>query len=235
MSCAADVQTNFSTGIAYLHSFQYSQAMRSFERVSKRNPKCAMAHWGLAMSLYHQLWDFPDAAALKKGQDEAQTAERLGGKTARERAYIAAAAAFYQGDAKLSRIDRTRQYSAAMEKVYANDTGDVNAGAFYALSLVALAQDGVDGLANRKHAIAILQKLFIAHSDNPGVDHYLIHAADTPELAPQALAAARKYATLAPDSAHALHMPSHIFTRLGYWQESIESNSASEAAAAKAT
>lgn len=235
ISCAASVQSEFSTGVAYLHSFQYSQAMKSFEDVSKRDPKCAMAYWGLAMSLYHELWDFPDAAALKRGHDYAQTAEQIGGATPREREYIAAIADFYRSDPKLGQVARTEAYSKAMAKLHAENPSDVNAGAFYALSLVALAQDGVDGLANRKHAIAILQNLFAARPDNPGVDHYLIHAADTPELASQALAAARKYTTLAPDSAHALHMPSHIFTRLGYWKESIESNSASVAAAERAT
>jgi hypothetical protein len=122
-----------------------------------------------------------------------------------------------------------------MQALYERNAGDVNAGAFYALSLVALVYDGVDSTANRRKAIAILQPLFAAHSDNPGVDHYLIHASDDPRLARYGLAAARNYARIARDSAHALHMPSHIFTRLGYWQESIESNLASAAAAEKST
>jgi hypothetical protein len=235
VSCAATVQSEFSTGVAYLHSFQYSQAQKTFEDISKRDPKCAMAYWGLAMSLFHQLWDFPNDAALKKGYEYAQKAKKLGGKTPRERAYIAAAMAFYQKGANLTQIGRTQQYSTAMEEAFSENPDDVNAGAFYALSLVALAQDGVNDLGNRKHAIAILQQLFAAHPDNPGVDHYLIHASDTPQLAPEALAAARNYAKIAPDSAHALHMPSHIFTRLGYWQDSIDSNKASAAAAEKAT
>jgi hypothetical protein len=235
ISCAAGVQGEFSTGVAYLDSFQYSQATKTFAESSKRDPKCAMAYWGLAMSLYQEIWQWPNEATLARGHNYIQKAEALGAKTNREREYIGAMAAFYVNDPKLSQIERTRRYSAAMEKVYADNPSDANAGAFYALTLVALAQDGADEMGNRKHAIAILQKLFAAHPENPGVDHYLIHAADTPQLAPEALAAARNYAKIAPDSAHALHMPSHIFTRLGYWQESIESNLGSAAAAEKAT
>ncbi|MGH9689129.1 MAG: hypothetical protein ACRD5K_18820 [Candidatus Acidiferrales bacterium] len=229
------MRSEFSTGVAYLHSFQYSQATKAFSDIAARDPKCAMAYWGQAMSLYQQIWNFPNAAILTKGHDYIEKAQDLRAKTKREREYIAALATFYQLNPKLSQIERTEDYSKAIAEVYADNPSDANAGAWYALSLVALAQDGVNDLDDRKHAISILQKLFAEHPDNPGVDHYLIHAADTPQLAPEALAAARNYAKIAPDSAHALHMPSHIFTRLGYWQDSIDSNLASAAAAEKAT
>lgn len=235
VSCPVSVQNSFNRAVALLHSFQYTEATGAFQDIAKVDPHCAMAYWGLAMSLYQQLWNFPNAAMLAKGREEIAQAQKLGAPTPREREYITAAAAFYANDSGLNEKARTSQYSQAMARLYQDNPKDVNAGAFYALSLVSLAQDGVDDLANRKHAIAILNKLFAAHSDNPGVDHYLIHAADTPQLASFGLAAARNYAKIAPDSAHALHMPSHIFTRLGYWPESIKSNIASAAAAEEAT
>ncbi|MDE3179209.1 MAG: hypothetical protein KGM47_06055, partial [Acidobacteriota bacterium] len=235
ISCSAAVQNRFNTAVALLHSFQYNEAEQAFSGVAEQDPHCAMAYWGKAMSLYHQLWDFPNAVKLKEGREDLRKAEELGAKTARERGYIAAAAAFYQDDPSLSPDARTEAYSKAMDTLHQQDPGDVNAAAFYALSLVALAQDGIVNIANRRHAIAILQPLFAAHPENPGIDHYLIHASDDPRLARFGLAAARNYARIAPDSAHALHMPSHIFTRLGYWQDSIQSNLASAAAAEEAT
>ncbi|HEV2417833.1 MAG TPA: hypothetical protein VGX94_08520 [Terriglobia bacterium] len=235
VSFSGSVQSSFNRAVALLHSFQYAESTVAFQDIAKADPHCAMAYWGLAMSLYQQLWNFPDPATLTKGHEYVEKAQKIGAKTDREREYIAAVTAFYQNDPKLSQITRTTAYSKALAELYEQHPDDVNAGAFYALSLVALAQDGVNGLANRKHAIAILDKLFATHPDNPGVDHYLIHAADTPQLASFGLAAARNYAKIAPDSAHALHMPSHIFTRLGYWQESIHSNIASAAAAEQAT
>lgn len=235
VSCSGSVRSSFDHAVALLHSFQYAEATGAFQNIAKEDPRCAMAYWGLAMSLYQQLWNFPDPATLMKGHEDVEKALKIGAKTGREREYIAAATAFYQNDPKLSQITRTTAYSKALAELYEQHPDDINAGAFYALSLVALAQDGVNGLANRKHAIAILDKLFATHPDNPGVDHYLIHAADTPQLASFGLAAARNYAKIAPDSAHALHMPSHIFTRLGLWQDSIHSNIASAAAAEQAT
>jgi hypothetical protein len=235
VSCAPGVQGSFDTAVALLHSFQYEEATAAFHRIAKRDPSCAMAYWGLAMSGYEQLWDFPSTAELGLGHGYVEKAQKISAKSGREREYIAAAAAFYQNDPSLSQIARTEAYSKAMAELYERHPNGVNAGAFYALSLVSLAQDGVHDLANRRRAIAILDKLFAAHPENPGVDHYLIHASDDPRLAALGLAAARNYATIAPDSAHALHMPSHIFTRLGYWQDSIHSNLASAAAAQSAT
>ncbi len=227
VSCSPPAQKSFNTAVALLHNFQYEEASKAFGEVAEQDPHCAMAYWGKAMSLYEQLWDFPSAAQLKQGREYIEKAEQAGAKTERERLYVAAAAAFYQDGSKLSHEARTGAYSKAMHSLYARYPGDVNAAALYALSLVALGQN--------RQAIAILDKLFAQYPRNPGVDHYLIHASDSPELAEYGLAAARNYAKIAPDSAHALHMPSHIFTRLGYWHESIESNLASAAAAGEAT
>jgi hypothetical protein len=235
LSCKPAVQKSFDTAVALLHSFQYDEAGQAFGNIAARDPHCAMAYWGKAMSLYEQLWNFPSAAQLKTGHEYIQKAQQIGSPTGRERGYVEAVAAFFQDNPKLSHDARIGAYSNAMEQLYKRDPTDVNAGAFYALSLVALAQDGVQEMANRRHAIALLDTLFQDHPDNPGVDHYLIHASDSPALAQYGLAAARNYARIAPDSAHALHMPSHIFTRLGYWQESIQSNLASSAAAQLAT
>jgi hypothetical protein len=234
-SCTPAVEASIDKGVALLHSFQYEEARQAFSTASQQDAHCAIAAWGSAMALYHQLWDFPNLATLANGRKQIEKAETLSANTNREREYIAAAAAFYQDDEKLTHNQRRQVYSAASERLYRDNPNDVDAGAFYALSLVALAQDGVDELANRKKAIAILNPLFAKQPDNPGVAHYLIHAADTPELAPEGLAAARAYAKIAPDSSHALHMPSHIFRRLGLWQEMIDSNIAAIAAAAEAT
>ena len=233
-SCLAEVQPLIDKGVALLHSFQYMEVHQTFAEVERRDAKCAIAHWGKAMSLYHQLWDFPDEDKLKEGEKEVAQALSLHPATAKEEGFVTAAAAFYQKNTKLSHTDRTKAYSAALEKFHAQLPEDVEVGAFYALSLVALAEEEVDSLANQKRAIAILDPLFQKYPDHPGVAHYLIHAADRPELAPQGLAAARRYAAIAPDSPHALHMPSHIFVRLGLWQDSINSNIAASASAARA-
>ncbi len=234
-SCAAAVQGQMETGVALLHSFQYQQAAQTFEAVTGQDPKCAIAYWGRAMSLYHQLWDFPDAATLKQGREWAKRATKLHAATDRERGYIVAVSAFYVDIPNLTHLARTTSYSNAMQQLSSRHPEDGEAAAFYALSLVALAEQGQDEMANRKKAIAILQPLFAKDPDNPGYAHYLIHACDTPELAPQGLAAARRYAAIAPGSSHALHMPSHIFARLGLWEEMIRSNVAAAAAAAEAT
>jgi tetratricopeptide (TPR) repeat protein len=235
-SCAAEAQPFMETGVALLHSFQYQQADQIFSEAAKSDPKCAMAYWGKAMTHYEQLWEFPSGKALKRGAGDIQRAQSLGAPTARERGYIAAASAFYLADAKLTETQRVQAFSAALAALHKQSPDDVNATAFYALSLVALAdQQESDPQPNRKAAIAILQPLCQAAPNNPGPAHYLIHATDTSEFAPQGLEAARAYSKIAPDSSHALHMPSHIFVRLGLWQESIMSNIAAAASAAKAT
>jgi tetratricopeptide (TPR) repeat protein len=234
-SCKAEAQPALLKGVALLHSFQYQESESAFKAATDLDTNCAMAHWGAAMALYHQLWDFPGKRTLKEGLESVEEAQKLGAPTLRERGYIAAAAAFYQNDEKISHVQRTTAYSQALAQLHSAAPGDVEASAFYALSLVALADEDVDATANRKKAMAILEPLFQQHPDNPGVAHYLIHATDKPQFASEGLAAARAYAKIAPDSSHALHMPSHIFTRLGLWQESIASNIAATAAAAHAT
>ncbi len=234
-SCKAEAQPSLLKGLALLHSFQYHQSEDTFKAAADLDKNCAMAHWGKAMALYHQLWDFPQGHTMQHGQQSVEQAQKLGAPTAREQGYIAAAAAFYADDKKLSHVQRTTAYSQALARLRTEAPDDVEASAFYALSLIALADENLDVMANRKNAIAILEPLFREHPDHPGVAHYLIHAADRPGLAEQGLAAARAYAKIAPDSSHALHMPSHIFTRLGLWRESIASNIAATAAAAHAT
>jgi hypothetical protein len=185
------------------------------------------------MALYEQLWEFPDEKKLKEGHKEIEQARKLHPQSQREQGFLTVAAAFYQKNSKLTHRERTKAYAAALEKFYAQRQDDVEVGAFYALSLVALAEQEADSLENQKKAIAILDPLLVKYPDHPGVAHYLIHAADRPELAAQGLAAARRYAAIAPDSPHAIHMPSHIFVRLGLWQDSITSNMASAASAAR--
>jgi tetratricopeptide (TPR) repeat protein len=234
-SCKAEAQPALLKGLALLHSFQYQASESAFKAGADLDTNCAIAHWGAAMALYHQLWDFPGKRTLKEGLENVEKAQKLSAPTPRERGYIAAAAAFYQNDEKLSHVQRTTAYSEALAQLHSGAPGDVEASAFYALSLVALADEDVDDTPNRKKAMAILEPLFQKHPDNPGVAHYLIHATDKPQFASEGLAAARAYAQIAPDSSHALHMPSHIFTRLGLWRESIASNIAATAAAAHAT
>jgi len=220
-----------------LHSFWYEEADRTFNEVAKDDPGCAMAYWGLAMSYFHPIWDGrgPDAAILKKGWETVEKAKALGAKTERERDYVAAIEAFYKDSEK--RDDRTRvlAYETAMEQVYTRYPDDREAAVFYALALLGtVAASPVDKTyARQKKAGEIAEKVFAAQPDHPGAAHYVIHAYDYPPLAEKALPAARAYAKIAPDAPHALHMPSHIFTRLGLWQESIESNIASARAAQK--
>jgi hypothetical protein len=233
-SCSADVQPFFEKAVALLHSFQYQQARQTFDDAASREPNCAMAHWGKAMTLYQQLWDLPDKKSLAEGRTEIERAQKLKPASAKEQGFLTAAAAYYQKNLKTHYVKRTKAYSSSLEKLHAQMPDDVEVGAFYALSLVALAEQDVDSLENQKKAIAILQPLLQQYPDHPGVAHYLIHAADRPELAAEGLEAARRYAAIAPDSAHALHMPSHIFVRLGLWQDSINSNIASDAAGARA-
>jgi hypothetical protein len=225
-------QSAFEKGVALLHSFQYEEARQTFVEVEKRDAKCALAHWGKAMSLDHQLWDSPDAGKLEEGHNEVELAGQLIPQSLREQGFVAAAAAFCQKNDKLGHLQRKQAYSVALEKLRTQVPGDVEVDSFYALSLVDEA--GVDSLANLHQAIAVLQPLFQQYPDHPGVAHYLIHATDKPGLAEQGLAAARRYAAIAPDSPHALHMPSHIFVRLGLWQDSINSNIAANASAARA-
>lgn len=230
VSCGASVQTRFDRGVALLHSFWYEEAEKEFLDITRNDPKCAMAHWGVAMSLWHQLWNRPDAKVVSRGLSEVKTAERFGKKaTPREKAYIAATKAFYGGSEKRSYNDRAKAYSAAMKNANQSRPEDHEAAAFYALSLLAFDEN----MEHRKEAAAILEKLFAIEPDHPGVAHYLIHSYDTPTMAELGIPAARRYAEIAPAAPHALHMPSHIFARVGLWQDDINSNLASVAATRK--
>jgi hypothetical protein len=214
-----------------LHSFWYDEAEETFAEAALRDPGCAMAHWGIAMSLYHPLWEPPDAAALERGGAAARTAERLGGRTERERAYVAAINAFYRDADRLDHRTRSAAYEAAMAGLHAAHPDDREATVFYALAVRANAPPSDKTYARQHAAAELLNAVFREEPDHPGVAHYLIHSYDHPGLARLALDAARRYARIAPAVPHALHMPSHIFIRLGLWHEAIEANLATAAAA----
>lgn len=230
VSCASSVQAPFNRGVALLHSFEYDQAKQQFQQIEQQDPGCAMAYWGEAMSFYHQLWDRPSKADLQAGLDLVTKAQAAGARTERERGYLGAAAAFYQSG-NVSFNARWTAYSKALDRLRTRFPQDHEATIFYALSLIASPQANDNDLALRKKAVALLEPLFKTQPDHPGVAHYLIHACDNPEMASEGLPAARRYAEIAPSSPHALHMPSHIFTRVGLWQDDVRSNIASETAA----
>jgi tetratricopeptide (TPR) repeat protein len=226
-SCRPAVQKSFERGVALLHSFAYDDAERQFLEVAKKDPACAMAHWGVAMSLYHPLWARPGSSYLERGAAEINKARTWKVRTERERAFIEALAVFYADHAGKDHLTRATAYSQAMEKVYQAYPKDHEAGAFYALSLLGAEPPNDTTFANRKKAIPILNQLFREEPEHPGLAHYIIHSCDKPQLAEMGLEAARRYARIAPSSPHALHMPSHIFARLGLWEEDIASNKAS--------
>jgi tetratricopeptide (TPR) repeat protein len=234
VSCNPAVQKPFERGVALLHSFWYEEAEKEFIQISADDPHCAMAHWGIAMSVWHQLWDHPEPKVITRGLDEVHEAKTTDAPvTPREKAYIAAVAAFYSNSKKLNHEARAKAYSDAMKTVYETYPDDHEAAVFYALSLLASEPHDDATFANRKQAAAILEKLFAIEPDHPGVAHYLIHSYDKPQLAELGLPAARRYAQVAPAAPHALHMPSHIFARVGLWQDDINSNLASIAATRK--
>lgn len=234
-SCSPQVQADINRAVAMLHSFQYGFTEKTFLGVLEHDSQCAIAYWGAAMALYHQLWDWPSPAMLAKGRMYLAKARLVKKKSAREQAYLTAAEAFYQPADRLGEASRVQDYSDAMRDLYHRYPADHDAAAFYALSLLTLPSQGDASSSDRQEAIQILQALFRAEPYHPGAAHYLIHATDTAELAQLGLAAARRYASIAPSSPHALHMPAHIFVRLGMWQDSIASNLASIAAAREAT
>ncbi len=234
ISCSARAQVQFNRAVAWLHSFEYDEAEKAFTEVAAKDSACAMAHWGIAMSLYHQLWVPPSPADLQKGAAAVEKARSIGAKTERERAYIAAIGEFYRDWEKRDHRTRAEAYEHAMERVSRRYSNDREAAVFYALALNATALVAIPSdktYTKQKKAAAILNRALRLEPGHPGVAHYLIHSYDYPQLAHLALEAARSYSKIAPSSAHALHMPSHIFTRLGLWQEAIDTNIASEAAA----
>src|SRR6201993_1256346 len=223
-SCAPAVQAQFERGMALLYSFEYETAINQFEEIQKKDPGCAMSYWGQAMSLYHQLWDRPSKADLQHGAELLAKARSLNPPTARERDYIQALAIFYADTDKMDHEKRAEAYAKAMDGVHQRNPQDREAAVLYALALLGSAPERDPDLVNAKAAVAILNQLYEEQPDHPGIAHYIIHSCDNPSMASLALPAARKYASIAPASAHAVHMPSHIFARLGLWQDDINSN-----------
>ncbi len=223
-SCSTDVAAEFTRAVAFLHSFGYEESRRSFEAVAKKDPGCAMAYWGIAMTWYHPIWAPPTPSDLSAGKTATGKAMEIGGKTERERGYIDAIKAFYRDSETVPHGSRAKAYENAMAELSRRFPDDHEATIFYALALLGTAPPSDTTYANQKKAAAILNGLLPLEPEHPGITHYMIHSFDYPALAAEALPAARTYAKIAPDSPHALHMPSHIFTRLGLWQESIASN-----------
>ena len=224
-SCSPKTKKEFDLAVALLHSFEYDEAEKVFAKIIDMEPGCAMAYWGVAMSNYHQVWPSPPSQAeLEKGNKAITIAQSLPNVSKKEADYINAIALFYKDWATTDHRTRNRNFVKAMEGVYNTYPNETEVGILYALALIGSADLADKTFANQKKAGAILNGLYPGEPDHPGIVHYIIHSYDSPELAHMALPAARKYASIAPASAHAQHMPSHIFTRLGLWDESIQSN-----------
>ena len=227
-SCSPLVAPTFDRAVAWLHSFEFAAAIKDFEAVLAADSSCAMAHWGIALSR----WSNPMAAAnrstaqLERGRAAVEAANRAISSTTtkRERAYITAVAELYRNFAGVSQSTRVAAYEKAMRELAASHADDPEARIFHAISLVAAASPADKTYANQRKAGAVLEELWAKQPDHPGLAHYIIHTYDYPALAAEASRAARTYASIAPSAAHALHMPSHIFTRTGQWRESIETN-----------
>jgi hypothetical protein len=232
VSCGADIQPRFDAALAALHSFWYGQALKEFTAITEAKPDCAMAYWGIAMSIWNQIWAPPTPANLTKGSNAIARALALGAKTPREQDYLDALAAFYTDHDKLDHRTRAAAYMRKMEQVAQRYPDDREARIFYALSLLATA-DGLDKTyKNQLQAGAILEQIFAEKPEHPGPAHYIIHAYDYPALVDRALAAAQKYAICVTAVPHAIHMPSHTYVLLGRWKDTIESNNAAEIAEA---
>ena len=229
VSCSPSVRASFNRGVALLHDFWYDEARPQFEAIAKSDPSCSMAHWGIAMSVFHQIWDRPDEVTIAQGWREIQAAQSRPPKTTREREYIATLSDFFHPGQDRDYQARIDAYSAAMAKLYDHYPHDIDAGAFYALSLLAAEGPTDTSLSQEHKAMAVLKPLFLRYPDHPGVVHYIIHACDTPSLAADGLTAAEHYGEIAGSAPHAAHMPGHIFARLGMWREDIDANLASVA------
>jgi hypothetical protein len=227
VSANAEIKKEFNQAVAILHSFEYDEAEKAFANIIEKDPSCAMAYWGVAMSNFHPLWEPPKEDDLKKGARAIEIAQKIKNKSERESDYIKAMATFYNDWKTVDHKTRCKNYEKAMEGIYRKYPDDSEAGIFYALALNTTADPTDKTYANQKKAGEILNKIAEQHSNHPGIIHYIIHNYDNPDLASLALPAARKYAAVAPASAHAQHMPSHIFIRLGLWDEAISSNIAS--------
>jgi len=235
-SCSTLVQDQFERGMALLHSFEFGPAIETFTATTKADSSCAMAYWGIAMAR----WTNPFAAMvrtpaqLQAGLEAITAGEKAGAWTVRENEYVAAAKNLFADYQTKDQPTRLAAYEKAMAALAAKYPDDIEATIFWALSLAAAAPPTDKTYANQLKAAALLEKLLPQNTNHPGITHYIIHSYDTPALADRAVAAARRYSTIAPDSAHALHMPSHTFTRVGAWEDSITSNTASAEAARKA-
>jgi tetratricopeptide (TPR) repeat protein len=231
-SCRPEVSAAFDRAVALLHSFAFSAAKQAFEGVLAKDPSCAMAHWGIAMTHWgNPFAGLRAAKALAEGEAAIARAAKAGAPTERERDYITAVAELYKGHATIDQRARVLAYERAMERVHQRYPEDREAATFYALAINQAALPTDKTYAQQLKAAAILEKLLAGEPEHPGLAHYIIHAFDHPPLAHRALEAARRYAKIAPSAPHALHMPSHTFTRVGYWQESIDTNIASATAA----
>ena len=227
-SCNPQVQPAFERGLALLHSFAYVKTAAVFQEVSAKDPGCGMAQWGIAMSYFHAIWGPPTEDEFAAGRAAAQKAAAAGAPSARERDYIAAIGTYYQGEG-VAHPSRVAAYEKAMAGVAQRNPDDHEASIFHALAILGVAYNSPPDktYARQKEAAKILNRLLAVEPEHPGIAHYMIHSFDYPELAELALPAALAYAKIAPSAPHALHMPSHIFTRLGMWKESIDSNLAS--------
>jgi hypothetical protein len=232
-SCNEVAQKEFSRAVALLHSFQFSRAIEGFNAVLREDATCGIAHWGIALSDWSNPFTagMKDKGQLQAGRESAERGKTVGAKTERERAYIAAVGKLYRDFESTPQRARLIAYRDAMGEVAAKYPEDHEAQIFYALAIAASEDPADKTYAGRLKAGAILEKLFEEAPMHPGLAHYIIHTYDVPALAGRGLVAARRYSEIAPDAPHALHMPSHTFTRTGYWQESIDSNLAAAAAA----
>jgi tetratricopeptide (TPR) repeat protein len=234
ISCKPPVQGDFNHAVVLLHSFWHSEAQRVFEKVAAADPNCAMAYWGVAMSHFHLGLSWPAAADIELAREALGKAEAAAEKDAREAAYIAALRELCTDFKADDSWKYFKRYADKLSKIAAMYPKDLEAKVFEGLALILAQQPGDVNLVEMKQAVKVLQPLLQQYPDHPGIAHYLIHACDTPGLAQEGLQAARRYAKIAPAAPHALHMPSHIFTRLGLWQEDIDSNLASKVAAENA-
>ncbi|PCJ97153.1 MAG: hypothetical protein COA50_05810 [Flavobacteriaceae bacterium] len=222
-SCSPETRQTFNLAISLLHSFEYAEAEKAFVQVIDADPECAMAYWGVAMSIYHGLWAPPGDAVLKKGNKLLAIAQELP-KSKKATQYIAAISAFYTDWETVDNQTRKTRYAQKMKELFDEYDTDTEVTVFYALALRASAAPTDKTYAKQKQAGKILELLFEKEPNHPGIAHYIIHSYDYAELAELGLVTARRYAEIAPNSAHAQHMPSHIFTRLGLWEESIQTN-----------
>jgi hypothetical protein len=232
-SCSEVAQTRFNRAVALLHSFQFSRAIEEFNTVLGQDATCGIAYWGIALSDWSNPFapGMKDKRQLEAGRESVERGKTVGAKTERERAYVAAAGKLYRDFESTPQRARLIAYRDSMQEVAAKYPEDHEAQIFYALAIAASEDPSDKTYAGRLKAGAILEKLFEEEPAHPGLAHYIIHTYDVPALAGRALVAAGRYSEIAPDAPHALHMPSHTFTRTGYWQESIDSNIAAAAAA----